>query len=70
MQETPLLVTTGEAAERLRVGRTTVFKLISSGDLESVKVGRARRVPADAISEYVKRLRSGATSPVSEAGAA
>jgi excisionase family DNA binding protein len=62
MQESPLLVTTDEAAQRLGVGRTMVFKLISRGDLESVKVGRLRRVPADAISDYVQRLRDHSTT--------
>lgn len=58
MQETPLLVTTDVAARQLGCGRSTVFKLISSGELETVKVGRLRRVPVTAITEYVDRLRA------------
>jgi excisionase family DNA binding protein len=30
--------------------------LIASGQLRSVKIGHARRVPADALHEYVQRL--------------
>jgi len=46
-----------EAARRLGLGRTFTFALIASGELESVTVGRLRRVPAEAIGEYVARLR-------------
>jgi excisionase family DNA binding protein len=52
-----LLLTVEEAAERLRLGRTLVYRLISSGELESVKVGRLRRVPAECLPEYVAVLR-------------
>jgi excisionase family DNA binding protein len=52
-----LLLTVEEAAERLRLGRTFVYQLIMSGELESVKVGRLRRVPAECLPEYVATLR-------------
>jgi excisionase family DNA binding protein len=52
-----LLLTVEEAAERLRLGRTLVYRLISSGELESVTVGRLRRVPAECLAEYVASLR-------------
>ncbi|WP_327235755.1 excisionase family DNA-binding protein [Streptomyces sp. NBC_01317] len=51
------LLTVEEAARRLTIGRTVCFRLIASGELESVTLGRLRRVPADAIPEYVARLR-------------
>lgn len=53
-----ILLTVEEAAFRLRIGRTTCYKLIRSGALESVPVGRLRRVPAEAIPEYVAQLRA------------
>lgn len=52
-----LLLTVEEAARRLGLGRTFVYRLISSGELESVKLGRLRRVPADCLPEYVATLR-------------
>ncbi|MFF7675698.1 helix-turn-helix domain-containing protein [Actinacidiphila glaucinigra] len=58
---TLLLLTVEEAARRLGVGRTTCFALIASGELESVKVGSLRRIPADALAVYVARLRHGST---------
>ncbi|MBE9498487.1 helix-turn-helix domain-containing protein [Streptomyces sp. GKU 257-1] len=52
------LLTVEEAARRLGIGRTVCYRLISAGELESVTVGRLRRVPADAVPEYVSRLRA------------
>lgn len=57
MQGTPLLLTPEVAAERLSCGRTKVYELIRTGALESVKVGRLRRVPVDALNAYVESLR-------------
>ncbi|TWV41318.1 hypothetical protein FRZ03_21275 [Streptomyces misionensis] len=47
-----------EAARRLRIGRTTCFALIRTGELESVMVGGLRRVPVDAPAAYATRLRN------------
>jgi excisionase family DNA binding protein len=55
-----LLLTVEEAADRLGVGRSTMYGLISDGDVESVQIGRLRRVPADALPEFLARLRMGA----------
>ncbi|MCZ4123902.1 excisionase family DNA-binding protein [Streptomyces sp. H39-S7] len=54
---TLVLLTVEEAARRLRIGRTLCYRLIRNGELESVPVGRLRRVPAEAVPEYVARLR-------------
>jgi len=37
------------AAERLGIGGTVMYALVSSGAVESVQIGRLRRVPADAL---------------------
>lgn len=65
-----LLLTVEEAAERLRLGRTLVYRLISSGQLESVTVGRLRRVPAGCLAEYVARLRGTRTSGAANSSSA
>lgn len=54
----PLLYTPEEAARVAAVGRTTIFELIATGELGSVKIGRSRRVPRAALESYVDRLRS------------
>ncbi|MEU0194871.1 helix-turn-helix domain-containing protein [Streptomyces afghaniensis] len=53
-----VLLTVEEAARRLRVGRTTCYGLIRSGELESIEIGRLRRVPADAPAAYLARRRA------------
>jgi excisionase family DNA binding protein len=50
------MLTAEQAAEVLGIGRTNMFALIKRGEIESVKVGRLRRVPADAIDAYTERL--------------
>ena len=52
------MLTVEQAAETLGIGRTTMFALIKRGDIESVRIGRLRRVPADAIDTYTQRLLS------------
>ena len=37
----------------LPFGRTTVFRMIREGKLRTIKVGRARLIPADAIAEFL-----------------
>lgn len=54
---TLVLLTVEEAARRLRIGRTVCYRLISSGELESITVGHLRRVPVDAVPEFVTRRR-------------
>jgi excisionase family DNA binding protein len=45
-----------EVAQALSIGRSTVFALMRSGELRSVKIGKSRRVPVDAMTEYVAGL--------------
>ncbi|WP_239340636.1 helix-turn-helix domain-containing protein [Frankia sp. CiP3] len=52
-----LLLTATEAADLLGVSRTTVYELLNAGQLESVRIGRARRIPRAALVAYVDRLR-------------
>ena len=53
---TDLVLTVDEAAERLRVSRWTLYNLIRSNQLRTVKIGRRRLVPVDALGEYVEQL--------------
>ena len=55
----PILLTVEEAARRLGIGRTVAYGLVATGHLESVKIGRLRRVPVDALSRFVASLTGG-----------
>lgn len=50
-----LMVTVEEAAECLGIGRSAVYDLMRLGELGSVKIGRSRRVPVEALHSYVER---------------
>ena len=51
-----VLLTPEEVAEALHVGRCTVYDLIRTNQLRSFKIGKLRRIPVDAVHEYVQRL--------------
>ncbi len=60
-----IVLTVEEAADRLGIGRTLMYSLVASGEVESVQIGRLRRIPADALVDFVERLRrSGLTTTV------
>jgi excisionase family DNA binding protein len=52
-----LLLRIEEAAKRLGIGRSLMYRLVLSGQVQSVPLGRLRRIPAEALREYVERLR-------------
>jgi excisionase family DNA binding protein len=51
-----IMLTPEQAAAALGIGRTTMFALIKSGEVESVRIGRLRRVPLDSIEAYTRQL--------------
>jgi excisionase family DNA binding protein len=51
-----LLLTPIEAAQALGVSRSLLYSLIMSQQLFSVKVGKARRIPMQALQDYVRAL--------------
>ena len=55
-----LLLTVEEAADRIGICRSNMFKLIRQGDVKSVKVGRLRRVTPAALEDFVRQLAASA----------
>ena len=53
-----LLLTPTEAAATLGIGRSKVYELLQSGQLQSVHIGACRRVPADALTAFLEQLRT------------
>ena len=58
-----LLLTVDEAADQLGIGRTLMYALVKNGEVESVHIGRLRRIPADALPQYLERLRTSLPRP-------
>lgn len=57
------LLTIDQAAERMAVSVSTVSRLIRSGDLPSVTLGRSRRIPSPVIEQYANRLLASMSDP-------
>lgn len=56
----PRLLRVEDAAALLGLSRSVVYELIGSGRLESVTVGRSRRIPVAALDAFVASRRGGA----------
>jgi excisionase family DNA binding protein len=50
---TPVLLTVPEVMARLKVGRTKVYDLIRTHRLVSIKVDGCRRIPNDAVRDFI-----------------
>jgi len=56
--DTVLLLRVEEAAQRLGIARTLMYQLVRTGQVESVCVGRLRRIPVECLQDYVDELRT------------
>lgn len=66
----PELLTILQCAERLNVPRSAVYLLVMSKQLSSIKIGRLRRVPAEAIRAFIAQQlaeQGGESSPTGKA---
>ena len=48
-------LTVAEAARRIGIGRTKLYEYVTSGEMPSVKIGRLRRIPAEAVNDFLAR---------------
>jgi excisionase family DNA binding protein len=57
-ETTPLsdvrFLTVAEVASIMRVSKMTVYRLVHSGELEAIRVGRSFRVPEQAVNQYLR----------------
>jgi excisionase family DNA binding protein len=53
-----LLLTVSEAARRLGIGRSLLYELMANDEIESIHVGRLRRIPVDALVTYINQQRT------------
>ncbi|HVE98474.1 MAG TPA: helix-turn-helix domain-containing protein [Mycobacteriales bacterium] len=47
-------LTVAEVASVMRVSKMTVYRLVHSGELTAVRVGRSYRVPEQAVHDYLR----------------
>ena len=54
MLDNLLLLTVEDTARALNLSRTTVYELIRSGRLPTLKIGRSRRILAEDLERWVR----------------
>jgi excisionase family DNA binding protein len=47
-------LTVAEVASMMRVSKMTVYRLVHSGEMPAVRVGRSFRVPEQAVDDYLR----------------
>lgn len=52
-------MTVAEVAAVMRVSKMTVYRLVHSGELPAVRVGRSFRVPEKAVHDYLRESYHG-----------
>lgn len=53
-QSEPTFLTVAEVADVVRVSRMTVYRMVHSGELPAVRVGRSFRVPRSAVDQMLE----------------
>lgn len=57
-QPPKIAYTVEEAAELLSLSRAQVYRLIETGELGSLRIGKARRVSAEQLVEFIRRVEA------------
>lgn len=54
----PICVRVNDAARMIGIGRTKLYELIATGEVETVKIGKATRITTASLHAMVKRRSS------------
>lgn len=49
----PIVLTPAEAMDILGVGKNMMYRLLNTGELRAVRIGRSWRITGDALEEYL-----------------
>ena len=55
-EELPIMLTPAEAMDILGVGKNMIYRLLNSGELHGVRVGRSWRINAKVLQEHLASL--------------
>lgn len=56
----PLAYSVPRAAKKLDIGVRSMWHLVHTGQIDSVKIGASRRIPREALHAYLESLRGAA----------
>ncbi len=66
LNHSKLMYTVGEACKLLSLSRAFLYRLIDTGEIESITIGRARRITSTQLDAFVKaregEIEAGAAS--------
>jgi excisionase family DNA binding protein len=54
-----LLLTPEAAAQALGISRTAIYRLMKSGEIDSLKIGRSRRISSESLYGFISRAVAG-----------
>lgn len=55
LDDMPDILTISELQEVLRVGRSTAYRLISSSEIQSIRIGKSIRIPKKYVKEFLEQ---------------
>lgn len=55
-RDVPLMFNPKDAAKILSISRSQLYLLLKAGDLESVQIGRSRRISQGQLIRYINKL--------------
>lgn len=53
MEQLPMVLTSAEAMEILGVGKNTMYRLLNSGELPAIRIGRSWRIANTEIERFI-----------------
>ncbi|MDR0366237.1 MAG: helix-turn-helix domain-containing protein [Bifidobacteriaceae bacterium] len=53
MEPKPTFWTVAEVADILRVSGMTIYRMVASGELPAIRVGRSYRIPSSALDQWI-----------------
>ena len=54
-KDIPLVLKVEDLMPILSIGRNSAYKLVRSGQIYSIRVGRSYRIPRDALEDYLRK---------------
>jgi excisionase family DNA binding protein len=58
-----MLLTIAQVQDELQVGRTTIYRMIQTEELATVRIGRSVRIPRTVLDEWLRNRLTSATPP-------
>jgi len=60
-KESRILLKPHEVSDRLGIGRSRTYEMLTTGELPSIRIGKSIRVPVDALRKWVEDKEVNAT---------